>query len=349
MDDIINKKVFIGIDVHKKNYFLTAIINNNIVKRATIPGKPELLVSYIKKHFENKECHTAYEAGFSGFILHHELVSNGINNIVVHPASIEIASRERVKTDKRDSKKIAEQLAANRLKSVYIPDKKREDYRIISRLKDMLTNARSKKAVQIKSLLFQLGKIKYDDNTKVSKKWINKVLSYSFSKEQYFAVKHLCDQWLSISDNILEVTKELNIQAKEDIELENFYRSAPGIGPTSARVLANELGDMKQFSNERKLFSYTGLTPREYSSGEHRRLGHISRQGKPVLRKILVQAAWQSIKIDKKLNDVFIAIAARAGMKRAIIAVARRLIGHIRACIKNNKLYEIKNIYVTTT
>src|SRR5581483_10206356 len=113
----------------------------------------------------------------------------------------------------------------------------------------------------------------------------------------------------------------------------------PGIGPTAARVLANELGDMSQFLNERALFSYTGLTPREYSSGEHRRLGHISRQGKPLLRKTLVQAAWKAISCDQNLGAVYDRISQKAGAKREIVAIARRLVGRIRACIKKGCLY----------
>jgi transposase len=73
---------------------------------------------------------------------------------------------------------------------------------------------------------------------------------------------------------------------------------------------------MKQFKNEKGLFSYTGLTPSEYSSGEHKHLGNISRQGKAQLRMILVQIAWRSIKKDKRLLEVFERISKKAGKKR---------------------------------
>ena len=347
MKRIINKKVFVGIDVHKKNYFVTVVIDHKIVKKDTVPGDPMYLLSYLKNHFKDNECYSAYEAGFSGFTLHRTLILNGIKNIVVHPASIEIASRERVKTDKRDSQKIAIQLASGRLKNIYIPDQQREDFRIISRLKETLAKEKTKKGVQLKSLLYQLGKIKFDDISKVSKKWMAKILSLEFTEEQYFVVKNLYEQWLTLTLRIQKIEKELEKQAKKDSYLESFYRSSPGIGPTTARVLANELGDMKQFSNEKKLFSYTGLTTREHSSGEHRRLGHISRQGKPILRKMLVQSAWQAIRLDKNLNEIYLKIKYRAGAKRAIVAIARKLIGHIRACIKNQCSYDLKDFTTT--
>ncbi|MBA3238510.1 MAG: IS110 family transposase [Parachlamydiaceae bacterium] len=60
----------------------------------------------------------------------------------------------------------------------------------------------------------------------------------------------------------------------------------------------------KLFSNENKLFSYAGLTPREYSSGEHVRQGHITRQGKSLKRRILVEAAWIAIIKDHHLQQL---------------------------------------------
>jgi transposase len=133
--------------------------------------------------------------------------------------------------------------------------------------------------------------------------------------------------------------KEIAIEAKEDYWLENIYCSCPGIGPTTARKLINELEDMSQFSNEEKLFSYAGLTPREYSSGEHVRHGHITRKGKSILRKLLVESAWVAIKKDSSLAEIFNRLSYRVGKKRAIIAVARILLGRIRTCIKEKRLY----------
>ena len=111
------------------------------------------------------------------------------------------------------------------------------------------------------------------------------------------------------------------------------------VGALSARILANELEDMSYFTNEKKLFSYTGLTPSEHSSGEHKRLGHISRQGKAILRKILVQVAWRTIKGDAHLAEVFERISKKAGKKRAIVAIARKMIGCIRSCFINGEMW----------
>jgi transposase len=159
------------------------------------------------------------------------------------------------------------------------------------------------------------------------------------SEDLTYVLRMLCEEWLYLNEQIESIKKRLEEQAKED-PLEKIYRSLPGVGPTVARVLANELGDMSQFSNEKQLFSYTGLTPREHSSGEHRWLGHISRQGKSIVRKVLVQAAWKAIDIDNGLKKKFEELSKRTGSRRAIVAIARTMIGYARCCIRENRLYE---------
>ncbi len=201
---------------------------------------------------------------------------------------------------------------------------------------------RSRLACQLKALLFQHGLIGADDKKLVSLKWIQQLESLELLPGLKFAIKQYSSLWLYVNAKIKEIDRELITQAKEAGPIELMYRSVPGIGPTSARVLANELGDMSQFNNERQLFSYIGLTPTEYSSGEHVRQGHITRQGKPILRKILVQIAWKSSKIDHSLEKVFDDLSRRVGKKKAIIGIARRLIGRIRACFRTGELYRIE-------
>jgi transposase len=133
--DYTGKVVYMGIDVHKKTYTCVSVCENEIIKRDTMPANPERLRNYMHKFFPGANINSAYEAGFSGFHLHRFLIQNGVNNIVVHPASIEISSRDRVKTDKRDAKKIAVQLSVQRLHGIHIPSEEQEAKRTVSRLR----------------------------------------------------------------------------------------------------------------------------------------------------------------------------------------------------------------------
>jgi transposase len=344
--DYRGKTVYVGIDVHKKTYSCVSICEGKVVKRDSMPGMPGVILSYLKKAFLGAIINTVYEAGFSGFHLHRQLVLEGINNQVVHPGSIEVASRDRVKTDKRDALKMATQLAAGRLRGIHVPSQEREEKRSVTRLRENLLKQRHQVGQQMKSLLFTQGLIASDDDSVVCKKWLcNKLLEVEgggYSKDFCFSVNQYVEQWLALNDRMKGVETRLKQQSKEDESLQAIYESVPGIGPIHARQLLNELGDMKQFRNERQLFSFTGLTPSEHSSGEHIRQGNISRQGNSRLRKILVEAAWVAIGKDPNLQEVFDRISNRRGKKRAIVGVARRLAGRIRSCISTGALYEIK-------
>lgn len=341
MRDYTDKKVFIGIDVHKKTYAVTAVCDGLVAKKDTLPADPVRLISYCRKYFPGANIESAYETGFSGFHLHRRLEEVGIKNRVVHAAGIEIAAGDKVKTDKRDSLKIATHLSMGRLKGVHVPTKEREDCRALTRVRETFVTHRKRFACQLKALLFQQGLIPYDQTKAVSEKWIKSLSVLPMSEEIRYVVTHYANMWLELTVKIKEIEKTMATQAKNDESLEAVYRSAPGIGATSARVLANELGDTLQFYNERQLFNYVGLTPTEHSSGEHQRQGHISRQGKAVVRKILVQASWKAIKTDPALQTIYDRISKRAGGKRAIVGIARRLIGRIRSCFRTGELYAI--------
>jgi len=340
--DYTGKKIFVGIDVHKATYSISVVCDGKLVKRDTLPAYPQRVVTYLQKFFNNAEIRSAYEAGFSGFGLHRHLKENGIDNIVVHAASIEIGSRDRVKTDKRDSMKIAFQLSANRLRGIFVPSTEMEDRRELSRLRSTFVKDRNRIAARLKQKANYYGLIGPEDSQKVCRQWIERLLRQPMGPGLRHVVNELVDQWETFNKKIKELDHLMEIQAVEDEEKEKVYRSVKGIGKTSARILSNELGDMLQFSSERGLFSYTGLTPSEYSSGEHTRKGHISRQGKAVLRGILIQCSWVAIKHDPNLREIFERIAKRAGCKRAIVAVGRRLIGRLRACFRNKTLYQVQ-------
>lgn len=335
------KNVHIGLDVHKTSYFLSAKCEGMLVKQVRLPGSPEELLKYLNKTFPGAKLHTAYEAGFCGFYLHRFLVAAGINSIVVHPASIEVSSRDRVKTDKRDSLKIATQLAAGRLRGVNIPSEKQEHRREVTRLREKFIQDRQMIGCQIKSFMFRHQECKWEMEGIMSRKFIQKLGQCKLPFELGIALKALTDEWMYVDTQIKELEKILEKQAKEDPIIHNIIQSTPGIGLLGARIIANELGDMSQFSSAKKLYSFTGLTPSEYSSGDQRRQGHITRQGRSILRKILVQGAWTAIRRDLDLRNKYETIAKRAGGKRAIVAVARILIGRIRACLNKTENYLI--------
>ena len=85
----LGKKVFVGIDVHKRTYSVVAVVEGTVVKKWRTSANPDKLANQLLRYFSGTSINTVYEAGFSGFVLHRILVEAGINNLVVNPGSIE--------------------------------------------------------------------------------------------------------------------------------------------------------------------------------------------------------------------------------------------------------------------
>jgi len=333
-----NKTVFMGIDVHKKSYSIACVCEQMIVKQWSMVASKEKLIEQIKKYFKGAKIESCYEAGFSGFGLHRALINSEINNKVINASSVEIAANDRVKTDKRDAKKLALQLSQGRLNGINVPTVQQEQNRLLSRHRASLVKDRTRLVLQIKSKLFQFDCLPYDQSPYACKSWINKLLLQDFPTEVKYVISELANRWLFINSEIKKIELQLKKQADVD-SYEIIYRSAPGLGAVSSRVLSNELRDLSQFNNEKQLFSFTGLTPSEHSSGEKRILGRITHCGPSRVRFILIEAAWRAIREDKVLCDFFNKLSHRAGKQKAIVAVARKLIGHLRGCFATGELY----------
>ena len=333
------KRVYIGIDVHRAFFVASCVSEGVVVKRCRMPPQSAAVISLITKYFPEAEVKTCYEAGFSGFWLHRELHAAGVSNIVVHAASIEVAANDRVKTDKRDSLKMAEQLSAGRLRGIRVPAVAEERRRLLTRTREQLMRAKRRVQIQIRMRLHQFGMFPAEIERVIRLADVEELLT-GMDGELQISISCVYSQWKHLIEQVKELDSEISVQGETD-PLIAIYRSVPGIGPLTAHILSSELGDMSQFTNERALFSFTGLTPGEYSSGKSVHRGCISRQGSARLRHVLVEAAWKAIRKDTVLKEFFERIAVKSGKKRAIVAVARKLIGRVRAAVRAHAQYEV--------
>jgi transposase len=332
--------IYVGIDVHKKKYVVVARVAQVVVKKWTTLANPQSLAQQLQQYFAGGIIHSVYEAGFSGFSLHRELSHQGIDSIVVHAAAVEGAIHNRVKTDKRDAAKLATQLEAKRLRGIRVPSVAQEQQRLLSRTYAQFVQERATIKNQIRMKAHQFGLIEPEDCREMSHSLVQIILNQSPSPEFTLVVTAHWQVWQALDEQIQHLKCHLKQQAEADPN-DVVYRSVPGVGLISARVLANELGDMSAFSNERQLFSYTGLTPSEHSSGEHIHRGHITKQGNRYLRGLLLEIAWRAVRKDPALARCLERLTPRTGRKRAIIAVARKLIGKIRAAFRHGEGYQI--------
>src|SRR6516165_4530558 len=333
--------VYVGIDVHKETYTVTCVCNKQIVKTVTMQADPAALAASLPRRFPGATLYAVYEAGFSAFVLHRVLTKADITNIIVNPASVAVAANDKVKTDRRDSKRLAIDLADGRLRGISVPTEAEELARLLPRTRAPIVEHRATIARQSKAKLHQCGLIAPASRRLISTRYVQEIAAWALPPELHVRLTLLAEPWRFATRQLIEIRRFLRAQAVAQAELEQVYRSVPGIGAVVARTLATELGDMTRFAHERALFSYTGLTPREYSSGPAVRRGHMSRQGSGRVRHVLIETACRALPRDQVLQEIFDRIAATRGKKRAIVAIARRLTGRIRACFRHGTTYAV--------
>jgi transposase len=346
LEEFVNQKnVFIGIDIHYTHWELCFICDGEVVEKVRIKSNYSLLIMYLKQYKTAKNIKIVYEAGFSGFWLCRKLIADGYDCMITPPNKAP-RSENKVKTDKRDAQKLAYYLSANLLKSVYVPPKQIESDRKVIRRRSQLVKKQTRAKNHIKSFLHLHG-IKTPED--ISKNWSNNYITWleglKFEYEsEHFTFSQLIRCYRYIRNEILELTKYLRNLSRTDKYYGNFNKltSLRGIGLITAMTYLLELYDLKRFKNEKCFSSYLGFTPSQFSSGEHFRLGHITREGNAHLRRVLIESAWTVIKHDPFLRDKYERIKAKGvNGKKAIVAVARSLAVRLRRCLLDQTDYVI--------
>ena len=127
---------------------------------------------------------------------------------------------------------------------------------------------------------------------------------------------------------------------QREAEARAILKTAPGVGTVTAEVILSELGDVSRFRNAKAVCAYAGLVPVVKQSGGKRSKDlSISKQGSGLLRWALVEAAWRLVGASVKWSTLFARLRARGGKKRAIVAVARKLLCVLYAMLKTSTPY----------
>lgn len=308
-----------------------------------------------------------YEAGPTGYALQRRLQELGVLCDVIAPSLIPSKPGDRVKTDRRDARKLAELLRAGLLTEVHPPTEAEEAVRDLCRaredLREDLTRCRHRlsKFLLRRGLRWTTGKRAW---TQAHRLWLR---GLSFDET---AAQASFDSYFVSLEQAEERLKVLASQLEEQSQREPYrepvgwLRCFRGIDTVTAMTVVAELHGFSRFQSARQLMSYLGLTPSEDSSGGRTRRGAITKAGNSHVRRVLVEAAWHarhrpciSVSLRKRREGQpgwMIALADRAAQRlharysrlsqrgkernKITVAVARELVGFIWAALKQDQV-----------
>jgi transposase len=309
-----NEEIVMGVDVSDRKHNVAAVRykGGEIVHECRVAPEYNAWKKYLSR-FPGCAVTVVYESGPQGYNLHDAIEMFGHKAVVVAP----VKHVGGVKTDKRDARSIARDYLAGRARVVTVPDIDKREARQLLRLRHQfvkdLTRTRNRMSAMVRfhgltSRLFVFGARKA-------------------GKHLAFCLETMARTEAFHQEQISRIDAQLAQLAAQPQYSPIVDKLTPikGIGRLTALEIALEVADIGKFRNSEAFASYTGLCPGEWSTGQTRRQGHITRQGPGRLRGALVRSAWSQVRCDEQAKARFEALASRTGRKRAIVAMARRL------------------------
>jgi transposase len=339
------KEVFVGLEDSKTTWKIAVRCEKMLVHQTAMEAKYPVLKQYLHNKFPGCSIHLMYEAGFKGFTLHDQLTADGFHCVVVPPHLVTEPKVNRVKTDKRDAKRLALVLENNDVPSVCnVPDMERREDRQINRTliavkKDII---RTRNRIR-KFLDFHGIAVHFADKDKWGRKEFMALGGLLLSEPLKISLNILLALLEQLWTHQTTLRKYLRQLCRKERYKKTFEiaRSIPGIGWYTAIRLIMELGeDLTRFASGKRIAAFVGLTPGEHSTGQTTRKGRITGMGSGFIRTTLIENSWAAIRKDPVLLGKFRKVWNGTGnRKKAIVAVARMLIVRLRACVISGTPY----------
>jgi transposase len=326
--------VFIGLDVSRSKWVFNVRWGGAEQRRMTTAAELRHLEALVAE-YHGAALHLAYEACGFGYEIAWMLRARGVAVTVVPPSTVERAPGATVKTDRLDARALAGQLEQGRLKHVHVPTRDDHAWRQLSRTYDQALKDKKRAQARIRALLQGHGRLGPlpAAGWPAYERWLSE-------QELPAPVQRCLAELLALRAAALASTQRLK-RALTDVARDARYApvvtalaTQSGVGSFTAVRLRLELGDITHFRTADAFANYLGLTPSEYSSGDRVQRGSIVKRGPGHIRGWFIQCAWASVRAatpDPGLRDCYQRLCLRAGKKRAIVAVARRLALRVRA------------------
>jgi len=308
-----NKELlFLGLDVHAKSLTLALAEGGGGEARlyGTMPNDlhaVEKVFAKLKKAHPGVELRVCYEAGPTGFVLARRCAQLRIDCQVVAPSLIPSRAGDRVKTDRRDARKLARLHRAGELSAVHVPEASDEAMRDLCRARtDAVQDLRRGRA-QLKAFLLRHG-YRYTGKSAWSEAHQRYLRELVLPHPAQRVVLEDAIRTIGAAGERIARLEEAMAALLESWPMKPVVQAVMGLrgfARVGAMVLVSELGGAWRFDHPRQLMAYLGLVPTENTSSDKRRQGRITKTGNGHARWILIEAAQHyrlSPKVSKELS-----------------------------------------------
>ena len=241
------------------------------------------------------------------------------------------------KTDRQDAQLILKLMLEDRFPRIWVPSSENRDLRQLLWHRHRMVQARTR-------IMNQLQAVALNEGLRCKKKlWREpgrqQLESFQLGPWASRRRRDLLQLLDRLNPTIAELTQAIEREAEKCPEAERL-RTHPGVGALTALGFVLILGNAERFRCGKQVASYLGLVPLEESSGNRRRLGHITKQGSSMLRFLLVEAAQVTVRSVPEWRSQYFHLMLRRGRKTAKVAMARRLAVRLYCMWRQERDYE---------
>jgi transposase len=290
--------LFIGMDVHKDSIAVAYVSQDHGAQVTYLGaiGTRQCDIDQMIRKMQSKAKHLIciYEAGPCGYWLYRYLTKKGYDCWVVAPSLIPKKPGDRVKTNRRDAVQLARLARSGDLTLVSVPKVEDEAIRDLTRAReDTLSDLKDAK-FRLKAFLLRQD-IRYAGRANwgpAHLRWLSEVVCPTAAQQIVFQeyVRAITESTERLQR--LEQELQAQVQAWRLYPVVEALQALRGVQFTVAVTMVAEIGDLTRFEHPRELMKFLGLTPSEYSTGDHRRQGAITKAGNTHARRALVEGAW---------------------------------------------------------
>jgi transposase len=288
---------YVGLDVHKESVDISVANAGSAEVRhvGKVAGELNAVARALRRlEKDGRRLHIVYEAGPCGFVLQRHLSRLGFECQVVAPSLIPKRPGERIKTDRRDSLKLARAARAGDLIAVRVPDAADEAMRDLCRAREDAVREQRNARHRLKALLLR-NDVRYDGKKKswtaAHQRWLSTVkLPHAAQQIAFQEYLHAIGESAARIGRLEQALREA-LSEWPLAPVVEALQALRGVQLVAAITLVTEIQDFARFANPRSLMAYLGLIPSENSSGQHRRQGAITKSGNSAARRILVEIA----------------------------------------------------------
>src|SRR6201987_2581803 len=327
-------KRYMGVDLHRRVFTCCVRLENG--RQFLSEWRLEQLPQFVKKLRATDEV--AVEVTSNTRLFHDAIASHVARVAVVDPHLFRVISQSVKKTDPHDARNLALYLAKGLLPEVRMKEKEQAQVASLTQTRDRLVKLRTALKNKGNNLLSARG-IELEKEELSGEKGLTRGLAMDGDELTRFELQVLVDQIRSLNHSIAELEKVIDREGKK-LKGRGNLTSIKGIGSLGASILLSVIGDVRDFPEEGRLASYFGIVPRIHNSNETERSGHITKRGSKLGRTALVQCALIAKRYSPYLGNYYERIRSRRGTGRAIIALARKLLGIIYHTLKNNWVFK---------